>query len=340
MKHPVQAQRIGELGADYLIDWVRTWLLRRPTDPGYTPGFQERVARAERPGWLVRTVWEELGAIGRLTANLDLREEVGELQGALSTGSNGIPIEVLAPVTERLSAAVLRAEGNKPYRFGEALDSQVSGDSLGILRTLAMIRHSLAAGEPVPLAAPLLPRDDVPCGGAATTGAVLEVIEVGDLGDPFCRTGHQRVHAELDRSGVAIRWRWLNFSSVQHLEESERLGALLDAVAALAPNRFWDAVDRTCETTPYGAERVVPSVLAEAGVNGTALGSWLGDDSHHEGLRRDRRMALACGAPYLRPLFVVGRRMFIGLDAAPAIRQLAESHGTTEPIRRRRDDHE
>jgi hypothetical protein len=106
--HPAEATRIGELGADYLIDWVRTWLLRRPIDPGYAPGLQERVARAGRPGWLLRTVWEELGAVGQLTSDEDLRRQIAALQATLSTGANSEPAVVLAPMVEQLSAAMMR----------------------------------------------------------------------------------------------------------------------------------------------------------------------------------------------------------------------------------------
>lgn len=327
MKHPVEAQRIGDLGVDYLIDWVRTWLLRRPTDPGYVPGLIERVARIDGSSALLRKVWENLGALTTLSEDKSLRAELESLRDMLSgTRPAETPVDVvLAPVTARLSAAVIRIESERLYRFGESLDRALCSDAIGILRTLALIRHCLAAGEPIPLAATLLPRDTVPASAPPGNESAFEVIEIGDLGDPFCRAGHSRVRAELELTPVSIRWRWLYFSSAQHWRESERVGALLEAVAGVAPSRFWEAVDRVCHTTPYGAEKVIPGILAEEGIAPERVKQWLAEDRNYDGLRHDRKMAIACGLHYVRPLFVIGRRLFFGLDAATAIREFAET---------------
>lgn len=71
--------------------------------------------------------------------------------------------------------------------------------------------------------------------------------------------------------------------------------------------------------TAYGAQRTIEALLAETGVDAARLSDRLQDDAAYDGLRYERKMAVACGLPYLRPLFVIGRHLFSGLDAASQI---------------------
>jgi hypothetical protein len=219
---------------------------------------------------------------------------------------------------------VLRREGMRPFDSVQPLAAQLHPDSQAILDVLAIERQALTgpSGDTgVPLAAPLRPRPTVPPRAPTRSGAI-EVVEIGDLGDPFCCVAHAQVYEELGELRERAAWRWLYCATPRSLLESHRIGAITEQVLQFAPESFWSVVETLAAYGLGDGSEHAQAVLAAAGAD-PALGLPPPDGTPlPEGLLRDRTMATVCGLPRLRPLFVVGRTVFVGTDAAQRLRDV------------------
>jgi hypothetical protein len=91
-------------------------------------------------------------------------------------------------------------------------------------------------------------------------------------------------------------------------------------VLALAPEGFWPVVGTFAASGPDDGSEHAQAVLAAVGADPT-LGRPPPDGTPlPDGLQHDRTMATVCGLPRLRPLFAVGRTVFVGTDAARRLR--------------------
>ena len=205
---------------------------------------------------------------------------------------------------------------------------QVTPDGETLLRLLAFARQALLkiGGDPeIPLAAALMPRAEIPpCGPAGRAAGVVEIVEAGDLLDPFSRQAHQRIPEELAGLADHIRWRWVHFPTLRTFPDSRRAAAIAEAVAQQDPAAFWPTIDRLYEAGAAGRIYRVADALEGTGIDPVTIEARLQDESLCQGIDYDRQVALACGAPYVRPLMTIGRRMFIGTDQAVPMRQEIE----------------
>lgn len=304
--HPADAATIADLGVDYLID--RTRLDRADH------GFDTDSSGPVDPAAMEERVRLRLDAAAQLAADAGWRRQIRSLIGA-------------GPArTPALAGLVLRREGARRFDPVLPLAAQLDPDVQAILDALAFERQALAApvGDTgVPLAAPLRPRTSVPLRGVPRPGA-LQVVEIGDLGDPFSCLAHDRVYAELGELRECIAWQWLYCATPRSLAESHRAGAVAEQVLELAPDSFWAVVDTLAARGLGDGSEHAQAVLAAAGAD-PALGRLPPDGASLPlGLLADRTMATVCGLPRIRPLFAVGRTVLVGTDAAQRLRTLLE----------------
>lgn len=329
MTHPLDARILGELGLDYLVERFRADLGIDPADPGGHPPAPTRDAESARtPQALHEALRLRLLAAARLAVEPAWRKPLQAAAAGLGAAPRDIDEAVgrWAPACAALGELVIEREGGRPYSFTQPLHSQLSLDACAVLTALALVRQATARwrGETAPmLAAPLRPRATIPPRGPTASGAMPEIVEIGDLGEPFSRLAHERVHRELSDllgPGGRLRWRWLYCASPPFLPASHRLGAVAEAVLARAPDRFWPVVDALARPDPAAAVALARAALAAAGADPALADPPPPGMPLPEGLLRDRQVADACGLPTLRPLFAIGRRLFAGLDAAARIR--------------------
>jgi hypothetical protein len=305
--HPADATTIGELGIDYLID-------------------RTSIDRVQHTDDLLQ-VW----ALNALALGYRLRSMLRA--AALLAGSDTWRDRLLGLVDDEpwrgaeLAAMVLEREGAHPFDADVALTVQLHHDAQAVLDVLAVERQATTTPQGdlgVPLAAELLPRPSVPTRAPAGDGAV-EVVEIGDLADPFSCRAHMQVYEELGELRDVVSWRWLYCATLRTLPASHRAGAIPEQVLDVAPDAFWPVVGTlAAEGLQAGVEHA-QSALAEAGAD-PALGLAPPDGTPlPPGLLRDRIMSTVCGLPPVRPLFVVGRTLFVGTDAAPRIRAFIEA---------------
>jgi hypothetical protein len=198
-----------------------------------------------------------LRAVGQLAEDTGWRTEIDSL------------LEAGPGRSHALVAMLLRREGPRPFDPGQPLAAQLHADSQAILDALAIERQARAApsGDTrVPLAAALLPRPTIPPRGPSHPGAV-EVVEIGDLGDPFSCRAHTTVYEELGELHEAVVWRWLYCATPRSLEASHRGGAIAEEVAEKAPGAFWDVVGTLASRgLEDGSERAM-AVLRDVGAD-------------------------------------------------------------------------
>ena len=307
--HPASALTIADLGIDYLIDRTRADRAEHGFD-------DDLVTSGDRPA-VNEQLRRRLHAAALVSEDAAWRKEIDSLVRGGPGGSAA------------LGEMVLRRERGRPFDPTQPLAAQLTPDAQAVLDVLAIERQLSIAAQGdigVPLAAALRPRPTVPPRAPFRPGAV-EVVEIGDLGDPFSCRAHTQVYEELGELRQEVSWRWLYCATPRSLPASHRAGAIAEQVLALAPEGFWPVIGTFATNGPDDGSEHAQAVLAAVGVD-PALGRPPPDGTPlPAGLLDDRTMATVCGLPQLRPLFAIGRTLFAGTDAASRLRDVIRAGG-------------
>ncbi len=309
MKHPSEAQRFGDLGADFLVRWELS-ICARPGAPG--------------------AAYNALTAIHALKSAAELREwmcspvddpDATKLRGyaALEAVCASLPADgPIGPAWwdfQARSEALLEAEvAELPFQPSEYISLQLKSEVNGWINAVAVGRGGLAklSGKPLALdlPAPVRPRA-LPVWGHGPQ----ELVEVVDFAAPAGKW--PGIRQELGEERLTVR-------PMVGGERSDamqwQVAALAEAIAVLHPDQFWAAVDRLrgAARLPPGA---IPGRLDGLAIDRERVGALAVGTELRPGLLADMQMLNLCGVPPERPLFLMGTKVFTGTPGLEALRR-------------------
>jgi hypothetical protein len=313
MRHPSEAQRFGDLGAGFLVQW--------------------ELSACARPG-SAGAAYNALTAIHSLKSAAELREwlcspldhpQAAKLRGytALEAACADLPADgPIGPAWwdfQARSEALLEAEvAELPFQPSEYISFQLESEVNCWINAVAVGRGGLAklSGKPLllDLPAPVRPRA-LPVWGHGPQ----EVVEVVDFAAPAGKAS--RIRKELGEERLTVR---LMVGGERSDAMQWQVAALAEAVAVLHPDQFWAAVDRLRGAARM-APQAIPGLLAGLAIDRERVGALAAGAELRAGLLADMRMLDLCGVPPERPLFLMGTKVFTGAEGLEALRRAVES---------------
>ncbi len=320
--HPAFATAFAELDTRFLVDHTLARLLEDPTARAYDRRLAERIAAATDLPALAAQLQPLLASARVMLPEHDDAWEA--LHGLLvQAGERGTPLAARETALEawRRDAELLlrRTLEGVPYQPREPLRPQLPPPAAALLDALATAERALAgmrgAAPELLLPAPVRVREEIPPLGAGP----LEIIEVGDLHHPWSGEGHAMLEWDLGPVARSIRTRWLH-----GFDPDDPLGPYVASIGEVglevAPQRFWKIAVRVYGGYNDVSRRDLRTLASVIGISNAELERRVEDPAIRERVWRDQAMALACAIPLTRPVFVVGRRPFVGMGLAPSLR--------------------
>ncbi len=314
--HPLEARFISELGVDYLIDRYRARLLLIPDDPLYPRFMQKHLAKIDsQESWLrvLKELSKETANDLGLVESSNLHKVINEL-GKLCRGHESIVKENIIRKWASAWYDHLQEEiKGASYRVEVPLRLQLSHRAKCIIQLLAIARQGMAQlAAPdfrPPLAARLKIRPDSPARGDGK----IEIVEVGDLQDPFTAQGHEQILTVLNDLPDYIALRWVH-GPLSHHKYSIQAGELTEACAELSPQLFWKVIDQLCRRTKLVRIGAFERALQDLDISPAFIRETLSSGRFRPKVEHDMNLLNATGVPPIRPAFVVDRELFLGAD--------------------------
>jgi hypothetical protein len=201
-----------------------------------------------------------------------------------------------------------------PYDFRAPILLQLPPRVQTLLDELALAKLPSGTGEPQ-LAAVLRARPQSPRRG----DGAIEIVEIGDLQDPFTADAHERVASELADLREHLTWRWIH-GPLAHHAHGRRAAELVEAAYAVMPERAWEYTTALCRNRRHIEAGALDRAVRDAPAAERVIAAFE-SGSFHAPVEHDLHLLDACGVPPIRPAFALGRRLFTGVSAASLLRQ-------------------
>ena len=318
-QHPVYAQRIGELGLDFLVNY-RIARLRTPKGmAGHSRVLSSELSKCQDLASIIQRI--------RLLIKLAIRGIGPSVESALSE-----PTSVLATAIERgeeadgaferwsqeVGAVLLTHEGDQPFIPMNLLEIQLSPGGELLLDALALARHGrnvvLGRESPILLPAPLLLREELPPRGAGP----VEVVDVGDLLVGHWAENDPYLKEVLGDAWEMARFRWIHGPT--GLSRNTLFAAgLAEALRESAPERFWEIIERVYRWQGNVGDGITRETVAGFPVDPYQVLERAKASDIVEKVERDFAVVTTCAVSPDRPAFVIGRKLFLGREEYPAL---------------------
>ena len=318
-QHPVYAQRIGELGLDFLVNY-RIARLRTPKDmAGHSRLLSSELSKCQDLASLIQRI--------RLLIKLAIRDIGPSVENALSE-----PTSVLATAIERgadadgaferwsqeVGAVLLTHEGDQPFIPMNLLEIQLSLGVDLLLDALALAHYGrnvvLRREFPIVFPAPLLLREELPPWGEGS----VEVIEVGDLLFGHWAGNDAYLKEVLGDAWGMARFRWIHGPTGLRRNTLFAAG-LAEALREAAPERFWEIIERIYRWQDNVGDGITRETVAGFPVDPYQVLERAKAPDIVERVKRDYAVVTTCAVSPSRPAFVIGRKLFIGEVEYPAL---------------------
>ena len=304
-----------ELGVDFLVDRDIADLLVGEGHPGYPAQLAADVARGSAgPAALL--------ALLRRKSSLAAKLERGPSGEAILRAARLLDAidadraveDDLAPWARALHPLIEELLGDAPYHLEVPVGVQMRGAGL-VVRLLAAARQSARRlwrpEEPIPLAAELRPRPEVPFRGAGG----ITVVEIGVPAQPLAAAAHLRVPPLLGPLAPEVRWGFLHGPDPAD-PHAMHVAAVLEALRERAPADFWSAADHLATRAGLLLQGPIEAALRHFPVDAAAVLARAESPEIQALVCRDVAQLRACGVPPLRPAFAVDKRALLGIEQA------------------------
>lgn len=302
---PFAADRLIDLGVDFLIDRRIASLLEAPGSGRDHKGLRRRFSRT-------KSVADYIDITGQALAR------TRDLLPSRATAVPALP-DAMQPWFDATALMVTESLGDKHYNRALSLGLQVM-DASEPLTALAYARQGLRQlldpAAPLLLAAPLVPT----AGRVADGPGPVAVFEIGEPTHPFASQGHADARAALGPLKDQVRWHWIYGPSHEHAQ-SLAACCLVEAALEQDPTGLWTHAPDLMKQAMYlrlGHFEEVLRVIRWPADPRRAVARAQSDDIKAR-VERDLALLDAVGVPEIRPAFVVGRRVFAGRDAYSAL---------------------